>query len=454
MPGGFQAVVGRAAMSATRSPISTSGAYQAVWRWHFYAGLLVMPVLMLMTLTGGIYLFQVEIDDALTRPLAEIRPAAETVSPDRWAASARVAGQGRVVSVLMPDRADRAVRFTVRRPDGSEAWVFVDPSDAQTTGVTTAGGVGETVKRLHSLEIVGRWGNLLIEIVAGWAMILVATGLYLWWPRGRQVGVMTVRARAGRPLWRDIHALTGLYAGGVIFLLAFTGMPWSSVWGEQMLGQMRSSGLGRPPAPAAATWEHAGHEDAPEGVGWTMEHAALSGGTAHGGPSLVRVIERARIDGLTRPFVVSIPATPGLAWPAAREVRQVEDTRTLYIDPVSGETRADVRYDQFGWGAKAFEWGIAVHQGTQYGAVNRWVMLSGCVAVWLLGISGLIMWWRRRPKGRLAAPITPPGLRVRAAVLGIVLPLAILYPLIGLSLVAALGLDGLGRMIRRRAVAS
>ena len=25
-----------------------SGAYRAVWRWHFYAGLIVLPVLMLM----------------------------------------------------------------------------------------------------------------------------------------------------------------------------------------------------------------------------------------------------------------------------------------------------------------------------------------------------------------------------------------------------------------------
>ena len=32
-----------------------SGAYRAVWRWHFYAGVFVMPVLMLLALTGGLY---------------------------------------------------------------------------------------------------------------------------------------------------------------------------------------------------------------------------------------------------------------------------------------------------------------------------------------------------------------------------------------------------------------
>ncbi|MFT6427989.1 MAG: putative iron-regulated membrane protein, partial [Brevundimonas sp.] len=52
-------------------------------------------------------------------------------------------------------------------------------------------------------------------------------------------------------------------------------------------------------------------------------------------------------------------------------------------------------------------------------------------------------------------PPAPPGPRARAAVLGIVLPLAILYPLTGLSLIAAVLLDrALRPMIRRRPAAS
>lgn len=416
-----------------------SGAYRAVWRWHFYAGLLVMPVLMLMALTGGVYLFRAEIEDAVHRPMAQIEAGGATVSPDRWAASARAAGGGEVAAVLMPDRPDRAVRFTVRRADQTEVFVFVDPHDAGVTGTAAAGGITETVKRLHSLEIVGRWGNILVEIVAGWAMILVATGVFLWWPRRRDVGVTTIKASAGRPFWRDLHAVTGLYAGAIIFFLAFTGMPWSAVWGDRFMNTVRESGLGRPAAPASP-WAHAEHQDAPRGVGWTMEHAGLAGATP-GPPMLARVIAAAEANDLARPYLITVPANPDLAWTAARQVRQAEDARSLYVDAATGRVRADIGYARFGVGAKAFEWGIATHQGTQYGQINRLIMLSGCIAVWLLGISGLIMWWRRRPRGRLGAPTAPPGPRVRAAVLGIVLPFSILYPLTGLSLVVALLLD-------------
>jgi uncharacterized iron-regulated membrane protein len=83
-------------------------------------------------------------------------------------------------------------------------------------------------------------------------------------------------------------------------------------------------------------------------------------------------------------------------------------------------------------------------------------MLSGCIAVWLLGISAVVIWWKRRPKGRLAAPVAPPGARAKVAVLGIVLPLCILYPLTGLSLLVAVLLDravaaigGRGRQSRK-----
>ncbi|RYY51963.1 MAG: PepSY domain-containing protein, partial [Comamonadaceae bacterium] len=36
------------------SPVS--GLYRRVWRWHFYAGLVCLPFLALLALTGALYL--------------------------------------------------------------------------------------------------------------------------------------------------------------------------------------------------------------------------------------------------------------------------------------------------------------------------------------------------------------------------------------------------------------
>jgi PepSY-associated TM region len=47
---------------------------------------------------------------------------------------------------------------------------------------------------------------------------------------------------------------------------------------------------------------------------------------------------------------------------------------------------------------KAIEWGIAVHQGQEYGPVNRYIMLLGCIAIVLMALSAITMWWKRRPQ--------------------------------------------------------
>ncbi len=442
-------------MRSETAPKALSAAYRTVWRWHFYAGLLVLPILMLMALTGGLYLFKDEIDGALWRDMARVEARTTTASPDRWIASAEVGTGGRAASVRVPDRPDEAVRVTVERPDGTRLIAFVDPHDAQLTGITPQVGVTETIKRLHSLALFGTGMTVVVEIVAGWTIVLVATGIFLWWPRGRAVGVVSIKASGTgrRPFWRDLHAVTGLYAGGIIAFLAVTGMPWSVVWGDQVMGAIRDTGLGRPPAPVSGHWqkasEHADHADHPEATGWTMEGKvalAMSDGT---GRRLSTVLDTVRAEAMPSPYIVSIPKSADLAYTVAHQTRTLEDTRSLYVDGGDGTVLADIGYAQFGAGAKAVEWGIFVHQGTQYGQINRIVMLSGCIAVWLLGISAAVMWWKRRPKGRLAAPVAPPGPRAKAAVLGIVLPLCILYPLTGLSLLVAVLLDRAVAAIRR-----
>jgi len=107
-----------------------------------------------------------------------------------------------------------------------------------------------------------------------------------------------------------------------------------------------------------------------------------------------------------------------------------------------------MRFGQFGGGAKAIEWGIAVHQGQQFGWVNKLAMLAGCAAIWVLGLSALTMWWKRRPKGSLGAPSRPLDRRAYGPLAAVVVPLAVIYPLVGASLIAVLGGDLLISKVR------
>ncbi len=421
--------------------------YRAFWRWHFYAGLLVLPVLMLMALTGGLYLFKTEISDVLYRPLLVTPQNAVQAPPSAWVASAERGLGGKVLQLVPPARPDRSVQMLVQRPGGETLSAYVDPHDARLLGSTAQGGVMGTIKRLHSLDLFGTVANWLVEVVAGWAIVLVATGVFLWWPRGRKGGIVTVRGPPGkRMFWRDLHAVTGLFAGAVIVFLAATGMPWSAFWGQEVRKITTEAGLGRPTPPGggghhavnaqAVPWALQGREamDMADMPGMAMDHPTVPLGVD-------AIVARIDAAGLPRPYVLSLPQAPGKAWSAAYMPDRVEATRTLYLDARTGKPLADIGYLDFGPAAKAIEWGIAVHQGQQFGLANKLVMLAGCVAVWLLGLSAVVMWWKRRPRGRLAAPPAPADRRAYGGLALVVVPLALLYPLVGASLLVVLTLD-------------
>jgi uncharacterized iron-regulated membrane protein len=149
---------------------------------------------------------------------------------------------------------------------------------------------------------------------------------------------------------------------------------------------------------------------------------------------------------------VQLPEGPDGAYTAVFTSKKAEETRTLYLDQYSGAVLADVGYADYGPAARAIEWGIAVHEGRQYGGPNRYLMLAGCLSILLLATTAPVMWWKRRPKGTLAAPPAPPERGVRLGVLAIVGTVGVIFPLVGASLIIALLMDfAWTRIARRRA---
>lgn len=68
--------------------------------------------------------------------------------------------------------------------------VYLDPADGRVLGqFPDSSRLMNVIKNLHPLTLVGRLANLCVEGIAGWAIVLVVSGLFLWWPRGRAGGV-------------------------------------------------------------------------------------------------------------------------------------------------------------------------------------------------------------------------------------------------------------------------
>ena len=83
------------------------------------------------------------------------------------------------------------------------------------------------VFRLHGELLLGDRGSMAVELAASWAMVMILTGLYLWWPRKRRGlgrGALYPRLRAGRRLfWRDLHACAGVWVSALALFLLVSG---------------------------------------------------------------------------------------------------------------------------------------------------------------------------------------------------------------------------------------
>jgi uncharacterized iron-regulated membrane protein len=438
--------------------VSSAPLYATLWRWHFIAGLLVMPFLVMMAVTGGAYLFAPELDHLAYARFEDVPiRAAAPAPPSAVIPVVEAALHGRVLLFTPSARPDRATRLLVRVESGETLTAFADPYDGHFTGATPYGGVMQVVRKVHSLQKFGFWASCLIEIVAGWAIVLVGTGVFLWGPRGNtDGGVVSVRGSPSRRVfWRDVHAVTGVCAAAVILFLAITGMPWSMVWGAQVQRWATAAHLYEPPPPAKVTpdWQmaatmpnmpHAPHGADPAvraQMPWAMQMAGMPMSAAMPGMGPIGVDRALALFhgmGLPRSTTISLPGDADGAYVATLRPDRVEDTRVVYLDQFSGKVLGDVGFRDWGPAAKAIEWGIAVHQGQEYGPFNRYLMLAGCVAIVLLAVSSVTMWWKRRPKGALGAPPAPRAAKGLVAVMAIV---GVVYPLVGATLILAFAVD-------------
>src|SRR6478752_5701210 len=65
-----------------KRPATSGGWFRAVWRWHFFASFLVVPVLLLLAVTGLIYLFRFQLEPLMHPHLMQVdRPAGAVAQP-------------------------------------------------------------------------------------------------------------------------------------------------------------------------------------------------------------------------------------------------------------------------------------------------------------------------------------------------------------------------------------
>lgn len=431
--------------------VASTRLYRAVWRWHFYAGLYVVPFLLMLAITGFfMMLFTTYLPEHGDRLAVTPQAQALPVGSVAEAARASFGAEAKVTDIRTPYDARTPMMVTVAVGEVNHV-LAVDPY----TGTVLRSMPQDStwnlfLEKIHGTLLLGQTGDWLIEIAASLGIIIAVTGVYMWWPRGTGFGAALVPkfSASGRSLWKSWHETTGAWMAIILVFFMVTGLAWASVWGEKFTQAWSTF--------PAEKWDNVPISDkthlslngtGDKQVPWGLEQTPLpaSGSTAgvivlsSGTPidltGMVQIGQALGIEGRMR---ITPPDGETGVWTISQNSMSYDGAsptldRTVHVDQYTGKVLADVRYADYGVAAKAMAVGIALHEG-QLGWWNFVINAVFCLAVVFLCVSGVVMWWKRRPVGRLGSPKYPRDYRVPAGVLGLGAALAVAFPLGGLAI--------------------
>lgn len=423
--------------------------YRALWRWHFYASLFCMPMVILLSLTGAIYLFKPQIDRWEDRSFDRLELRGTTTPPSQQVKAAIDSVPGsKATAFELPELPGGATRVMVQRQNESVR-VFVHPETAEVLG---SRGDNATIIRwirtLHGQLHLGVRGSNIVELAASWTVIMIVTGLCLWWPRNTNGwgGILYPRlTRSSRLFWRDLHSVTGVWISFTALFLLATGLPWAKFWGEYF-----RSARAIVSSVSSQDWTIGGEDPGNSASGHEGGHSHHGGGSRAEGSrrggnpmpdsldGLDRVVPVAASLGLAHPVIINAPANGSNLWTVKSDAQNRTLRVTCKVDATTGQVVEREDFADKSLVDRAVAIGIAAHEGQLFGWLNQLIGLLTALGLIVLSTSGYVMWWRRRSVATLGAPTALQEPRFRWPLALAVTLLAIYLPLFGASLVIVL----------------
>jgi uncharacterized iron-regulated membrane protein len=423
--------------------------------WHFWIGILIAPVLLLMSLTGGILLFE---DELLLRLLPH--PNAETDSlgqrftqrleadyydqllpivesqlgPDAIVWRVELENhQGRLPRVFVASRSKPwpQKRYYVD-PNTGEFFpplAKVDPYDQNTNSYDTEDGdLFRSTTLFHRTLYMGWFGRLLVEFSATWLIASTLLGVLLWFRSRKSRAEKMVSSDAGSIYLklRHWHSTAGILSAIAIVTIAWNGLHYSELYGTLYHGIARASG------------QYDYLLDVPKGT--------LAGQVELTPLELGKALRSAKASGLLwqRISIQRLAASSGALMIESGGDFPPSMTQTLYLDAQDHSILKRYDYQDLGWMARWNKWSYSLHTGSFGGVVTKLLWLIVLLMTAFLPLSACAMSLARRRKQLLAAgqPVSFSSILPSRAIPEhrwvwlVVAAVGIVFPLIGLLALA------------------
>lgn len=472
--------------------------YFTIWRWHFYAGMFVAPFLivlactglamMIISLTTGRFNDRISVESQANEPLplsTQAQHALDTLP------------HSSLTQYIAPQTDSTVALFKIKAQD-IDNFVAINPYNGEVVRTTASDGhLYHLFERIHGDLLIGPIGDFILETAASLTILLILTGIYLWWHKRKSVRKMlipnTINTKQKRNLFRTIHATLGSWVAVVLLFFCLTGLAWAGIWGGKMVqawNQFPAGKWGNEPTPLSINpnapaqpmtmsapkphvhgqANHDEHDDmtihthgevlnagGTKEVPWVLELTPMpksgttlgDAGIASGVPITIDTVDRyAREIGFEGRYQLNLPQGDTGVWTLSQDSMSYDmdnpfADRTVHIDRYSGNVLADIRFEDYNLFGKFMAAGIALHMGT-LGWFSVLANVLFCLSVIAICISGYVLWWIRRPSKSEALSLNPPPFGNGPALWGfslLLLVVAILFPAAILSIIAIALID-------------
>lgn len=421
------------------------------WRIHFWAALIASPFAIIAALTGILYVFTPQIEAVLydkldhiaptgtMRPLDDAVAAATAAAPAGWRLHSVIPAYGphdTVKANFAPAAANPSEHAshnhgpapiqTAPRPSfglpAQSVVIYVNPYTAEAVGsLVNQERFNIWAKKLHSGLLQGENWRWMIELAASWLMVMLLTGIYLWWPHGNQKALPQAGAK-GRAAWKQWHAFIGVALSGMSLVILTTGLTWSKYSGDQIRAFRDSIGQAPPQAPRHL-------KSLPQDGAKPLTWQAAWETAQHQAPDIA--------------LQLTPPRGSQDTWRASGTDRSQPTKRfDMQLDAYSGKLLYYSDWDKQTAFGKATGIGIPFHRG-EFGWWNQALLLVFGMGVLFSLASGWVTFLKRRQPGSFGLPRLLPGAWKSASAASWLTAaiLCVAMPLLALSAAAVIAME-------------
>lgn len=397
-----------------------------LWKWHFIAGMVSLPFILILSITGIIYLFKADYEAPKQKYIKEVMVLGESIPLQKQWEIAKQHATKKPNSMVISVTPNQATEFVSGRFGGKSS-LYVNPYSGAISGVITPKDSAMfTIRKLHGELLLGSFGTKIVELIACWMIVLILTGIYVWWPaRGWQIkGFFIPRTGVNRRVfYRDVHSITGFWVAILLLMILAGGLPWTDVFGSNFKTLQKVTNTGYP-----STWNARKLKSSINDPSQNMI-------------SLDQMMIKATSLNLTGEVSIAFPKGPmGIYSVYNTNPTDLKSQKKIHFDAYTGKQLLANDWDDVGILMQGRAWFMAFHQG-EFGTCNWVLMLLTAIALAMMSSAAIASYLLRKKPKNWSVPKVPASFKVGYGIVILLIILSLLFPLFGMSLLLIVSIE-------------